>query len=153
MTESVRSFHVSGHARHHGLAAQLAVRSHFAGHAGHFGSENAELLNHGVDDVCRAKKFAFERPAVHVQPDSLGEIALGDGGDGAGHFVGGPQQVLHQGVDRDFHVVPCAPAPLHADALAGLAFFSHRLAYTLQLERHLLVRCDNLIEVVGNLTG
>src|SRR5262249_54908559 len=33
------------------LAAELAFGADFAGNAGDFGSENAELLNHGVDDV------------------------------------------------------------------------------------------------------
>ena len=41
----------SGHTRHHGLAAQLAVRAHFARHARHFGSERVQLVHHGVDGV------------------------------------------------------------------------------------------------------
>ena len=109
----------TGHAGHLRLAAQLAVGAHFAGHARHFGGEHAELLNHGVDDVGGAQELAFERAAVHVQPDRLRQIALGHGGDGARHFGGGPKQILHQRVDRDFHLAPGAPGFMKASALAG----------------------------------
>jgi hypothetical protein len=57
----------AGHARHLRLAAQFAVGADFARHARYLGGKNAELLNHGVDDVGRAQKLAFERPAIHVQ--------------------------------------------------------------------------------------
>ena len=151
LTESVRSFQVPATPGTMRLAAQLAVGADLARHARHLGGEHAELLNHGVDDVGRAQELAFERAAVHVQPHGLGQIALGHGGDGARHFGGGPQQVLDQRVDRDFHLVPGAAASLNADALAGLALFSDRLAHALQLQRHLLVGRDDLVEVVGDL--
>ena len=125
----------AGHAGHHGLAAELAVGAHFAGHARHLGGEDAELLNHRVDDVGGAKELAFERAAIHVEADGLGQIALGDGGDGARHFGGGAEQVLDQGVDRDFHVVPGAATAFDADALAGLALFADGLAHALQFAR------------------
>ena len=143
----------AGHAGHHGLAAELAVGAHFAGHARDLGGEDAELLNHRVDDVGGAQELAFEGAAVHVEPDGLRQVALGDGGDGARDFGGGAKQVLDQRVDRDFHVVPRAAALLDADALAGLAFFADRLANALQLQRHLLVGGDDLVEVVGDLAG
>ena len=40
-TESVRSFHVPGHALHLRLAAELAFGAHFARHARHFRGERA----------------------------------------------------------------------------------------------------------------
>ena len=40
---------------------------------------------------------------------------------------------------------------LDPDAFARLAFLADRLAHALQLERHLLVGRDNLVEVVGDL--
>ncbi len=39
----------SRHAGHDGLAAQLAVRADFAGHAGDFRGKGAQLIHHGVD--------------------------------------------------------------------------------------------------------
>jgi hypothetical protein len=80
----------AGDARHLRLAAQFAVGADFTRHARHFGGENAELLNHGVDDVGGAQELAFERPTVHVQTNGLGQISLGDGGDGAGNLGGWP---------------------------------------------------------------
>ena len=141
----------SGHARHQRLPAELAVGAHFAGHARHFSGEHAQLLNHGVHDVGRAQKLAFKRASVHVQPHGLRQIALRHGGNGARYFGRRPQQVFNQRVDRDFHVVPGAAALFDADSLSGLAFFAHRLADALQLERHLLVGDHDLVEVVGDL--
>ena len=143
----------AGHAGHLRLAAQLAVGAHFAGHAGHLGGEDAELLDHGVDDVGGAEELAFEGTAVDVEADGLGEVALGDGGDGARDFGGGAEQVFDQGIDRDFHLVPGASVAVDADALAGPALFADGLADALQFASHLLVRGDNLVEVVGDLAG
>ena len=39
-------FPYAGDAFHVGLAAELAFGTHFAGHAGHFGGERAELIHH-----------------------------------------------------------------------------------------------------------
>ena len=38
-TESVKSFQVPGHTLHDRLSAELAIGTHFAGHARYFGSE------------------------------------------------------------------------------------------------------------------
>ena len=141
----------SGHAGHLRLAAQFAVRADFAGHARHFGSEDAELLNHRVDDVGGAQELAFERPAVHVEAHSLSQVALRDGGDGARDFGGRAKQVFDQRVDRDFHLAPGALGLMEAGAFAGLAFFADHLANTLQFLRHLLVGGDDVVESVGNL--
>ena len=77
------------HARHLCLAAQLAVGADLTRHARHFRGEYAQLLNHGVDDVGGSQKLPFQRPPVHVQPDSLSEVALRHACDGAGDFRGG----------------------------------------------------------------
>ena len=48
-------------ARHLRLAAELAVGADFARHAGDFRGEDAELLDHRVDDGGRAQELAFQR--------------------------------------------------------------------------------------------
>ncbi len=140
----------SGDAGHHGLAAEFAVSADFAGYARHLCGEDAELLNHGVDDVGRAEEFAFEGAAVNVETDGLSQIALGDGGDGAGYFGGGSEQIFDQGVDRDLHLIPGAAAMFNANALAGFALFADGVADALQFEGHLLVGGDDFVEVVGD---
>ena len=57
------------------LAAQLALGSHLAGHAGDFGGEGVELIHHRVDGVLQLQDLA-----PHVDGDLLGEVAVGDGG-------------------------------------------------------------------------
>ena len=65
----------SGHAGHLRLAAQLAFRAHFAGHARHFSGERIELIHHRVDGVLEFENFAF-----HVDRDLARQIAAGHGG-------------------------------------------------------------------------
>ena len=91
LTESVRSFQVPATTGHLRLAAEFAVGTDFASHARHFGGEDAELLNHRVDDAGGTQEFAFQWTSVHVQPNGLGQISLSDSGDGASHFGGGAQ--------------------------------------------------------------
>ncbi len=141
----------SRHTRHQRLAAQLAVRAHLAGHARHLGREHAQLLNHRVHDVRRAQELALQRPPIHVQPDRLRQIALRHGGDRARHFGRWPQQVLDQRVDRHFHLVPRTAPLLEPRALARPALFAHRLPHALQLQRHLFVGRDDVVEGVGDL--
>ena len=140
----------SGHAGHLRLAAEFAVGSDFAGHAGNFGGEHAELLNHRVDDVGGAQELAFERPSIHVQSHRLGQVALSDGRDGAGDFSRRPKQIFDQRVDRDFHLAPGAARLVKSRALAGPSFFADHLADALQFLRHLLVGGDNLVKRVGD---
>ena len=61
-TESVRSFHVPATPGTLRLAAQLAVRAHFAGHARHFAGERVQLVHHGVQRVFELQDFAASRP-------------------------------------------------------------------------------------------
>ena len=51
----------AGDALHVGLAAELAFGADFAGHAGHFGGERAELIHHRVDGVLQLEDFALAR--------------------------------------------------------------------------------------------
>ena len=152
MTESVKILPRARHARHLRLAAELAVGADFARHARDFRGEHAELLDHGVDDVGGAQELAFERAAVHVEPDGLRQIALRHGRDGAGDFRGGPQQVVDQRIDRDFHLAPGAFRLVETGALARSSFLAHDLPNALQLLRHLLIGGDDVIEGVGNLS-
>ena len=68
----------AGHALHLGLTAELAFGAHFAGHAGHFRGERAELIHHRVDRVLELENFA-----LHVDRDLLRQVAAGHG---LGHF-------------------------------------------------------------------
>jgi hypothetical protein len=136
----------SGDARHHGLSTQLAVCTHFAGHARYFSGEHAELLNHGVHDSGRAKELAFQGTSVHVELYGLCQVTLGHGGNGARDFGGGTQQVFYQGVDRNFHLTPGPPAFIQLDTLAGTTPFSYGLPHPLELAGNLLVRSDNLVK-------
>ena len=110
-----------------------------------------ELLDHRVDDGRRAQELALQRPAVDVEPHGLQEVALGDGGDGAGDFGGRPQQIVDQRVDRGFHLAPGAGREAELDALAGLALAADHLADALELLRHALVGGDDLVEGIGDL--
>ncbi len=50
----------AGHAMHVGLAAEFAFGTDFAGYAGDFGGEGAELIDHGVDGVLELQNFAAD---------------------------------------------------------------------------------------------
>ena len=153
LTESVRSFHVP--ATPGTTAWPPSLPSVPTSRATRVTSavNTPKLLNHGVDDVRGAQELAFQRAAIHVEPDGSRQVALGHGGNGVRDFRRGPKQVLNQRVDGDFHVVPRAAALLNANPFAGLAFFADRLANALQLQRHLFVSGHNLIEAVGDLAG
>src|SRR6185295_3514309 len=61
-----------------GLAAELALGADLARHAGHFGGETVQLIDHRVDGV-----FEFEDFALHLDRDLLGQVAASNG---SGHF-------------------------------------------------------------------
>jgi hypothetical protein len=92
------------HLRHLRLAAKLAFGSDFARDTRHLGREDAELLDHCVDDGGRLQEFTAQRAAVDVQLDGPQQIALRNGGNGSGHFAGRPEQIIYQGIYRAFHV-------------------------------------------------
>src|SRR5439155_384992 len=64
----------AGDALHVGLTTELAFRADFAGHAGHFTGERAELIDHRVDGVLQLEDFA-----LYIDRDFLREVAGGDG--------------------------------------------------------------------------
>jgi hypothetical protein len=135
------------------LAAELAFGADFASYARHFRSKNAELLNHGVDDVCEAKEFALQRAAINVEPDGFGQVALGNGGDGASHFGGWAEKIVNQCVDRNFHFAPGAARVVEAGALLDVSFFADDVSDALKLAGHTLVGDNDFVEAVGNLSA
>ena len=86
----------AGHALHLGLAAQLAFGADFAGHAGHFRGERAELVHHRVDGVLQLEDLALD-----VDGDLLRQVAVGDG---RGH-LGDVAHLVGQVAGHEVHVV------------------------------------------------
>src|SRR4029079_14348539 len=125
----------------------------FTRHARHFRGKYAQLLNHGVDDVGGTQELPFERPPIHVQPDSLSEVALRHTRNGAGDFRSGTKQVLDERVDRPFHLAPCALRFMKPGTLPRSPFLAHNLPHPIQLLSHLLVNGDDLIECVSYLSS
>ena len=135
------------------MATELAVGAHFARHTRYFRSEHAQLLNHRVNNIGGPKEFALKRATVDIEPNCLGQVALGHGGDCPGYFSRRPQEIFDQRIDRDFHVIPGAAPVFDPDALPGLAFFSDGQSNSLEFECHLFVGDHDFIEVVGDLPG
>ncbi len=143
----------SGDFAHLGLAAELAVGADFARHARDFRGENAELLDHRVDDVRGTQELALQRPAVDIQRHGLQQIAARDRGHRARHRGGRPQQVIDQCIDGAFHVGPGAVGQTKADPGARLALMPHHLAHVLELLRDALVGGDDGIEGIADFAG
>ena len=110
----------AGHAGHLGLAAELAVGAHFAGHAGDFGREGAQLIHHRVDGV-----LEFENFALHVDGDFAGEVAAGHGGGDFGDVADLAGEVAGHEVDVVGEVLPGAGHAGHLRLAAELAFGAH----------------------------
>src|SRR5579885_2824418 len=109
----------SGDAPDLGLAAELAFGSDFAGHARHFRSERAELIDHRVDGVLQLQNFA-----ARVHRNLSGQVALRHRGRHArdvAHLVG---QVAGHGVDRIGQVLPGSGDAAHVRLASKLAFGS-----------------------------
>ena len=117
LTLSVRSFQVPTTPSHLGLAAELAFGADFAGHAGHFGGERAELVDHRVDGVLQLEDLALD-----VDGDLLGEVAVGDGGGDLGDVADLAGQVAGHRVDAVGQVLPGAGDALDVGLAAELAF-------------------------------
>src|SRR5207237_6790910 len=64
-----------GRARHTRLAAEAALGTDLACHAGDFTGEPIQLIDHAVDRVLQ-----LEDLAANIDGDLLGEVALGDRG-------------------------------------------------------------------------
>ena len=118
----------SRHAGHLRLSAKFSIGSHFARHARHFRSENAELLNHRVHDCGRAKEFALKWPAVNVQLHRLRQIAFRHGRDGARHLRCRAQQIIYKRVNRNFHFSPSSLGKMETHSLSRSPFLSYHLS-------------------------
>ncbi len=136
---------------HLGLAAELAFGADFAGHARHLGGEDAELADHGVDDARRAQELALERLAVAFEVHGLGQVALGDGVDGARHFGRRPNEIADEGIDRFFHALPGAARGAEDGPLADLPLLAHHAADALELPGHPLVGLNDFVDGVRDL--
>ena len=99
------------------------------------------------------RKTRFERATIDVESDGLSEVALRDTRDRAGHFCGGPEQVVNQCVDRYFHLTQSAPRFMETRSLPGLSLFTDDLSHSFQLMGHLLINRNNAIEHIGNFSG
>ncbi len=141
------------HLAHLGLAAELAVGADLAGDARHLGGEDAELLDHAVDDIGRAQEFALERPPLDLERHRLQEIAARHRRDSVRHRGRRPEEVIDQPVDRFLHVPPGAQRQAEAHALLRLALAPDHLAHFLELLGHPLIGRDDLIEALGDLAG
>ena len=65
----------TGDAFDSGLAAEPPFRADFAGDAGHFGGEAAQLIDHRVDRIAQ-----LEYLAAGLDGDLAAQVTLGDGG-------------------------------------------------------------------------
>ena len=119
-TLSVRSFHVPATPFDVGLAAELAFGAHFAGHAGHFRGERAQLIDHRVDRVLELQNFA-----LHVDRDLLRQVAVGHGRRHVGDVADLARQVAGHEVHAVGEVLPRAGDAFHVGLPAELAFGAH----------------------------
>ena len=110
----------AGDAGHHGLAAQLAVGAHLAGHAGDLRGERPELVHHRVDRV-----LELEELAPDVDGDLLGQVAVGDGDRHIGDVADLAGEVGGHAVDALGQVLPGAADPLDVGLAAQLALRAH----------------------------
>ena len=116
----------AGHALDLGLAAELALGAHLAGHARDLGGEARELVHHRVDGLGRAQELALHGAPVHLERHRLREVALGHRADharGLGHRV---HQVADELVDAADHRAPGAAHVAEVAPLVELAFLAHR---------------------------
>ena len=143
----------AGDFRHLRLTAELSFGADLARDARHLRREDAELLQHRVDDGGRLQELALQRPPFDVEADGLQEIALRDRVHRAGQLGGRPEKVVDQRVDGGFHLAPRAARKLEGHALAGLAFPAHHAPDMLELLRHPLIGGDDVVEGVGDLAG
>ena len=99
-----------GHFTNLRLPAEFSVSADFASDARDLGREHAELFDHRVDDFRRAQKFSLKRTSFHIERNGLLQVALRDGRDRVRNGGRRPKQIVDQGVDRTFHLAPCAGA-------------------------------------------
>jgi hypothetical protein len=133
-------------ARHLRLSAELALGAHFAGHAGHFGCEAVELIDHHVDGVLQ-----LEDLALHVDGDLLGKIARCHGGGHFGDVAHLAGEIVGHQVDVVGEILPRAGDAFHPRLPAQFAFGADfaRHARHFRRERIELVhhRVDGVLEL------
>ncbi len=100
------------HAADLGLAAELTLGADLARHAGDFGGERVELVDHRVDGVLELEDLALD-----IDGDLLGQVAIGNRGRHLGDVADLVRQVAGHAIDVVGQVLP---DPRHAADL-GLA--------------------------------
>ena len=140
----------TGDAFDFGLAAELSFGADFAGHAGHFGGEGAELVDHRVDGSCGLEEFPGERAAFDFQRHALAEVALGDGAEHAAGFADGVDKIADEGVDGIDFAGPGAGDFTNAGALGDFAFFADDDAEAVEFVGHPLGKLQHVVENIGD---
>src|SRR5205823_4823550 len=107
----------AGRSLHVRLAAEPALGTHLARHAGDFAGEAVELIDHRVDGV-----FQPEDLAANVNCDLLRQVAPGDGGRDLGDVANLGGQVAGHVVDVVGEVLPNARDAGHLGLAAELPF-------------------------------
>ena len=103
--------------------------------------------------VAERRNSPLQRAAFDFQTQRLRQIALGHGGDRANDFLGRPQQIVDQIVDRTLHRAPRAAPYAPRGALTRLAFLADDLTDAVELFGHALVGENDFVEDVGDLAG
>src|SRR4029077_14462816 len=110
----------TSHSGHLGLAAEFAVRTHFARYAGHLRRKRAQLVDHRVDGV-----LEFENLSFHVYRDFAGQVAARHGGSdfcNVSHLAG---KVAGHEVDVVGKILPRAGHAGYLRLAAQLALRAH----------------------------
>src|SRR5207253_1316392 len=107
----------AGDAFDFGLATELAFGAHFAGDAGDFGGEGAELGYHGGDGVFQLQDFTAD-----IDGDFFGEVAIGDGCSHGGDVAHLGSQIAGHAVHAVGEVFPGPADALHIRLAAEFAF-------------------------------
>ena len=93
------------------------------------------------------------RPAVNVERDPLGEVALGNSPDDAGGLAGGLAEACDQRVDIGNRGRPGTGYRSDVRSLLKPPALTDQHAQALQLGREMIVELDDLVERLGDLPG
>src|SRR6185437_704926 len=136
----------TGHARHHGLAAQPALGADLARHARHLGGERAQLIDHGIDGLLQLQDLA-----AYVDRDLARQVAAGDGGGDLGDVAHLAGEITGHRVDVVRQVLPGAGHARHDGLATELALGAdlarharHFRGKTIELVDH---RIDGVLEL------
>jgi hypothetical protein len=98
----------AGHTLHVGLAAETSFGADLARHAGHFGSERRELVDHRIDGVLQLQDLALD-----VDRDLLRQVAARHGLRHVGDVAHLSGQVARHRVDALGQILPRSRHTLH----------------------------------------